>query len=118
MPLRIPFVSSVVETPIGSARTHGISTGLDANGFSGGRKLCQCRQKPGKRLARSRGRNQQGMPTLARGSALRFLLTRAYDWLNTPKDALVKPHDPGDYVHRLKLHRGIADAAQYGLETA
>ena len=31
------------------------------------------------------------MPTLARGAALRFLLTRAYDWLNTPSDALVSP---------------------------
>ena len=31
------------------------------------------------------------MPTLARGAALRFLLTRAYDWLNTPKDALGEP---------------------------
>lgn len=58
------------------------------------------------------------LPILCRGSALRFLLTRAYDWLHTPKDALVKPHDPGDYVHRLKVHRGIADARQYGLEIA
>ncbi len=45
------------------------------------------------------------LPILCRGSALRFLLTRGYDWLHTPKDALVKPHDPADYVHRLKVHR-------------
>lgn len=58
------------------------------------------------------------LPILCRGSALRFLLTRAYDWLHTPKDALVKPHDPADYVHRLRFHRSIESPAQYGLETA
>jgi homoserine kinase type II len=56
------------------------------------------------------------LPVLCRGSALRFLLTRGYDWLHTPKDALVKPHDPLDYMRRLKFHRGVADAGAYGLE--
>ena len=37
------------------------------------------------------------MPMLARGAALRFLLTRAYDWLHTPKDALVSRKNPMDY---------------------
>lgn len=58
------------------------------------------------------------LPVLCRGSALRFLLTRGYDWLHTPKDALVKPHDPLDYVRRLKFHRSVADASAYGLESA
>jgi homoserine kinase type II len=58
------------------------------------------------------------LPMLCRGSALRFLLTRAYDWLHTPKDALVKPHDPNDYVRRLQFHRQVSQAAAYGLETA
>lgn len=57
------------------------------------------------------------LPTLCRGSALRFLLTRAYDWLHTPKDALVKPHDPADYIRRLKFHRTIASADAYGIES-
>ena len=34
------------------------------------------------------------LPLLARGSALRFLLTRLYDWLNHPEGALVRPKDP------------------------
>jgi homoserine kinase type II len=56
------------------------------------------------------------LPVLCRGSALRFLLTRGYDWLHTPKDALVKPHDPLDYVRRLKFHRSVSNAQDYGLE--
>ena len=55
------------------------------------------------------------MPTLARGSALRFLLTRAYDWLNTPKDALVSPKNPIEYVRRLRFHQGVRSIAEYGL---
>lgn len=56
------------------------------------------------------------MPLLARGAALRFLLTRAYDWLNTPKDALVKPHDPIAYLRRLRFHHAVTSIADYGGE--
>ena len=56
------------------------------------------------------------LPVLARGAALRFLLTRAHDWLMTPKDALVKPHDPGDYLRRLRFHQRVDAASAYGLE--
>ncbi len=41
------------------------------------------------------------LPVLCRGAALRFLLTRAYDWLNTPPTALVTRKDPRDYLNRL-----------------
>lgn len=58
---------------------------------------------------------RQALPLLARGAALRFLLTRAYDWLHTPKDALVKPHDPIEYLRRLKFHRSIRAPSEYGL---
>ncbi|MEL6374618.1 MAG: homoserine kinase [Pseudomonadota bacterium] len=58
----------------------------------------------------------EALPLLARGAALRFLLTRAYDWLNTPEDALVKPHDPLAYLRRLRFHAAIDDASAYGLE--
>ena len=61
---------------------------------------------------------REAMPTLARGAALRFLLTRAYDWLNTPKDALVSPKNPLEYVRRLRFHRGVRSIADYGLEEA
>lgn len=58
------------------------------------------------------------LPTLARGAAMRFLLTRSYDWLNRQPDALVQPHNPIDYVHRLRFHQSIASASDYGFEAA
>ncbi|MFO1159297.1 MAG: homoserine kinase [Reyranellaceae bacterium] len=55
------------------------------------------------------------LPLLARGSALRFLLTRLYDWVHTPADALVKRKDPQEYLARLRFHRAAASIADYGL---
>jgi homoserine kinase type II len=62
------------------------------------------------------GDERAAMPTLARGAALRFLLTRAYDWLNTPGNALVSPKNPLEYVRRLRFHQGVRSIADYGLE--
>jgi homoserine kinase type II len=61
---------------------------------------------------------RDAIPVLARGSALRFLLTRSYDWINTAPDALVVPHDPNDFLKRLRFHQQIATAAGYGLGAA
>ena len=58
------------------------------------------------------------MPMLARGASLRFLLTRAYDWINTPKDALVKPHDPIAYLRRLRFHQAVSSIVAYGGDAA
>jgi homoserine kinase type II len=55
------------------------------------------------------------LPLLARGSALRFMLTRLYDWLNTPAGALVVKKDPLEYLRKMRFHRQIASAAEYGL---
>jgi homoserine kinase type II len=55
------------------------------------------------------------MPLLARGAALRFLLTRAYDWINTAPDALVQPKDPLEYTRRLRFHQTIDNVAGFGL---
>jgi homoserine kinase type II len=44
---------------------------------------------------------------LARGSALRFLLTRAWDWLNTPADAMVTRKDPLAYRRRLDFYAEV-----------
>jgi homoserine kinase type II len=58
---------------------------------------------------------REAMPTLARGAALRFLLTRVYDWLNTPAEALVNPKNPLEYVRRLRFHQGVRSISEYGL---
>jgi homoserine kinase type II len=55
------------------------------------------------------------LPVLAQGAAMRFLLTRLYDWLNTPPGALVTPKDPMDYYRRLRFHLAAKDASAYGL---
>ncbi len=57
----------------------------------------------------------EALPQLARGAALRFLLTRVVDFLDVPAGALVKPHDPVPYDRRLSFHRTISCASEYGL---
>lgn len=56
------------------------------------------------------------LPLLARGAALRFLLTRLYDWLNRAEGALVTPKDPLEYLKKLRFHRGLDGPGAYGLE--
>ncbi|MEM7695941.1 MAG: homoserine kinase [Pseudomonadota bacterium] len=56
------------------------------------------------------------LPILARGAALRFMLTRLHDWLRVPEGALVTPKDPRDYYERVRFHRGVARASEYGLD--
>lgn len=56
------------------------------------------------------------MPMLARGAALRFLLTRSYDWLHTEDGALVNPHNPIDYLRRLRFHQSARTIRDYGHE--
>jgi homoserine kinase type II len=55
------------------------------------------------------------LPLLARGAAMRFLLTRLYDWVNTPPGAMVKPKDPREYLRKLKFHRDVTGIGAYGL---
>ncbi len=58
---------------------------------------------------------RNALPLLARGAALRFLLTRLYDWVHTPADALVKRKDPKEYLTKLRFHRGASSLTDYGL---
>jgi len=57
----------------------------------------------------------EALPVLAGGAALRFLLTRLYDWLNHDPTALVRPKDPRDFAKRLRFHQQVKNAAEYGL---
>ncbi|MCF6369854.1 homoserine kinase [Rhizobium halophilum] len=57
----------------------------------------------------------EALPILARGSALRFFLTRLYDWLTTPAGALVVKKDPLEYLKKLRFHRAIESALEYGI---
>jgi len=55
------------------------------------------------------------LPLLARGAALRFLLTRLVDWLDVPPGALVRPKDPREYARKLRFHQTVKSARDYGL---
>jgi homoserine kinase type II len=58
---------------------------------------------------------EAALPLLARGAAIRFLLTRLVDWLNVPPGALVRPKDPLEYVRKLRFHQSVASVRDYGL---
>jgi homoserine kinase type II len=55
------------------------------------------------------------LPLLARGAALRFLLTRLVDWLDVPPGALVRPKDPREYARKLRFHQKVKSARDYGV---
>ncbi|MBX4336131.1 homoserine kinase [Bartonella raoultii] len=51
---------------------------------------------------------------LARGASLRFLLTRLYDWFNTPEDSLVVKKDPWEYWHKLCFFSDVSSQDELG----
>ncbi len=57
----------------------------------------------------------EALPWLCRGSAVRFLLTRLYDWLNHPPGAFVKPKDPLEYLRKLRFHQTVRGLGDYCL---
>src|SRR6201991_2519161 len=61
---------------------------------------------------------QHALPLLARGAALRFLLTRLVDFLDVPPGALVRPKDPLEYVRKLRFQQGVASLRDYGVEAS
>lgn len=58
----------------------------------------------------------EAFPALARGAAMRFLLTRLVDWLNVPAGALVRPKDPLEYFRKLRFHAQAASIRDYGAD--
>jgi len=58
---------------------------------------------------------QHALPLLARGAALRFLLTRLVDCLNVPPGALVQPKDPLEYARKLRFQQSVASMRDYGV---
>jgi homoserine kinase type II len=58
---------------------------------------------------------ENALPLLARGAALRFLLTRLVDFLNVPAGALVRPKDPLEYVRKLRFQQSVVGIRDYGV---
>jgi homoserine kinase type II len=61
------------------------------------------------------GAEIEALPVLARGAALRFMLTRLVDWLNVPPGAKVAPKNPIEYRDKLRFHQRVRSAGDYGL---
>jgi homoserine kinase type II len=55
------------------------------------------------------------LPVLCQGAAIRFLLTRLFDWVNTPPGAMVTRKDPLEYLRRLRFHLQAEDVHAYGI---
>ena len=53
------------------------------------------------------------MRILCKGSALRYLATRAYDYINTPRNVLIKKKDPSEYIQKLRFHNSIKSFEEY-----
>jgi homoserine kinase type II len=58
---------------------------------------------------------QDALPLLARGAALRILLTRLVDWFNVPPGALVRPKDPLEYFRKLRFQQSVNSIRDYGV---
>ncbi|MDC1095993.1 homoserine kinase [Pelagibacteraceae bacterium] len=56
---------------------------------------------------------KKSIKVLSQGSALRFLLTRVVDSLNTVEGAIVKVKDPMEYLKRLEFHKNSKDFEDY-----
>ena len=58
-------------------------------------------------------KEKNSLNILCRGAALRYLLTRTYDYFNTPKNALIKIKDPKEYFQKLTVHNNFNNYENY-----
>jgi len=58
-------------------------------------------------------KEKDALNVLCRGAALRYLLTRIYDYINTPKTALIKIKDPKEYFQKLIIHNNLNSFKNY-----
>ena len=58
-------------------------------------------------------KEKDALNTLCRGAAMRYLLTRIYDYFNTPKTALIKIKDPKEYFQKLIIHNNLNNYKDY-----
>jgi homoserine kinase type II len=58
-------------------------------------------------------KEKEALNVMCRGAALRYLLTRIYDYFNTPKTALIKIKDPMEYLQKLIIHNNLSHYKDY-----
>jgi homoserine kinase type II len=69
------------------------------NGYQSVRKISQ--------------KEKKSLNILCRGAAMRYLLTRIYDYFNTPKTALINIKDPKEYFQKLIIHNKLNSYKDY-----
>ena len=65
------------------------------------------------KIRRFSNREKKSLNILCRGAALRYLLTRTYDYLNTPKSAIIKIKNPREYIQKLNVHNKFNSFKNY-----
>ncbi len=58
-------------------------------------------------------KERDSLNILCRGAALRYLLTRIYDYFNTPKTALIQIKEPNEYFQKLIIHNNLNTYKDY-----
>ena len=58
-------------------------------------------------------KEKKSLNILCRGAAMRYFLTRLYDYTNTPKTALIKIKDPREYYQKLIIHNNLSNFKTY-----
>ena len=58
-------------------------------------------------------KEKKSLNILCRGAAMRYFLTRLYDYKNTPKTALIKVKDPGEYYQKIIIHNNLKTYEDY-----
>ena len=58
-------------------------------------------------------KEKKSLNILCRGAAMRYFLTRLYDYTNTPKTALIKIKDPREYYQKLIIHNNLSNFKDY-----
>ena len=58
-------------------------------------------------------KEKESLNILCRGAAIRYFMTRLYDYSNTPKTALIKIKDPGEYYQKLIIHNNLRTYKDY-----
>jgi len=65
------------------------------------------------KIRRFSDKEKKSLNVLCKGAALRYLLTRTYDYLNTPKSAVIKIKNPREYIQKLKIHNQFSNFKNY-----
>ena len=58
-------------------------------------------------------KERKSLNILCRGAAIRYFMTRLYDYSNTPKTALIKIKDPREYYQKLVIHNNLRTYKDY-----